>query len=579
MPALNPPPEHEKLSAPEKSTPAFSPDTVSVIYVLGGPGAGKGTQCANLVRDYGFKHLSAGDLLRAEQDRPDSQFGNMIKEYIRDGKIVPMEVTVHLLENAMTEDIKGRQEGHQSRFLIDGFPRQMDQALRFESAVCPSKFTLFFDCPEDVMQERLINRGKTSGRADDNAESITKRFRTFVETSMPVVDYFEKQGKVVKVKAVKGPDEIYEEVKRRMGERGFEMRNSTGYKSQVFRLIVVLFNYCQVQGLVRLSGNPKRIDEERQALDFTPVTGTLASSLEVCCKFLQELTTQLSEARLEDMTRTHHAIPSRSSPEPSPHGSQASGEGPDKADSPNLHQPQPRSESPNKADNPTVHQPQSRRESPEKADSPTAERTTQAVDEFEVPADNFEVSSDLFSTYSRVSSKFDKDGRPLLEPFVKAVLDEAVTFMDDIVPNRFRETSEKSSPPAGSKVQVYKHEIPGQLLSEINWERGQMPRNPPPDIGKTGEVWFARASKHPDKQEKGTATFSEFEFGLRDNHSEHEAEYTPDVFDARLVLDWLILQPPHVNAPDFANYKNVSMRSAYSMIHVRIDRIPDADSL
>ena len=99
----------------------------------------------------------------------------------------------------------------------------MDQALKFEEAVCPSKFTLFFDCPEEVMQDRLVNRGKTSGRADDNMESIKKRFKTFVETSMPVVEYFEKEGKVVKVKAVKSPDEIYEEVKKRMGERGFEM--------------------------------------------------------------------------------------------------------------------------------------------------------------------------------------------------------------------------------------------------------------------------------------------------------------------------------------------------------------------
>lgn len=99
----------------------------------------------------------------------------------------------------------------------------MDQAVKFEESVCPSQFTLFFDCPEDVMQERLINRGKTSGRADDNAESIKKRFKTFVETSMPVVDYFEKQGKVVKVSAIKSPDEIYEEVKARMKQRGFEM--------------------------------------------------------------------------------------------------------------------------------------------------------------------------------------------------------------------------------------------------------------------------------------------------------------------------------------------------------------------
>ena len=99
----------------------------------------------------------------------------------------------------------------------------MDQAIRFEEAVCPSKFILFFDCPEDVMTERLINRGKTSGRADDNAESIKKRFKVFLETSMPVVEHFEKEGKVVKIKAIKSPEEIYDEVKIRMGERGFEM--------------------------------------------------------------------------------------------------------------------------------------------------------------------------------------------------------------------------------------------------------------------------------------------------------------------------------------------------------------------
>ncbi|KAI9778668.1 MAG: bifunctional uridylate/adenylate kinase [Candelina submexicana] len=213
-----PPTDKPQLSAPAKDTPTFSPSKVKVIYVLGGPGAGKGTQCANLVRDYGFEHLSAGDLLREEQDRPDSEFGNMIKEYIRDGKIVPMEVTVQLLENAVQSKL---QDG-KGMFLVDGFPRKMDQAIKFEESVCPSKFTLFFDCPEDEMLKRLINRGKTSGRADDNEESIKKRFRTFIETSMPVVDYFEKQGKVVRVMATKGPDEIYEEVKKRMTEHGFE---------------------------------------------------------------------------------------------------------------------------------------------------------------------------------------------------------------------------------------------------------------------------------------------------------------------------------------------------------------------
>ena len=102
---------------PQKGKSTFSSDDVTVIFVLGGPGAGKGTQCANIVRDYGFCHLSAGDLLRAEQDREGSEYGEMIKEYIRDGVIVPMEVTIKLLENAMKDDIR---KGGLSLFLIDG---------------------------------------------------------------------------------------------------------------------------------------------------------------------------------------------------------------------------------------------------------------------------------------------------------------------------------------------------------------------------------------------------------------------------------------------------------------------------
>lgn len=194
-----------------------------VIFVLGGPGAGKGTQCAKLVSTYGFTHLSAGDLLRAEQDRPGSQYGQLIKDYIKDGKIVPMEVTIALLENAMKDTIAassssgGSKKG--SRFLIDGFPRKLDQALKFEESVCAAEFVLFYDCPEATMEARLLERGKTSGRADDNEESIRKRFRTFVETSMPVVDYYEKQGRVVKIDATPTPEEVEEKTKQAVRER------------------------------------------------------------------------------------------------------------------------------------------------------------------------------------------------------------------------------------------------------------------------------------------------------------------------------------------------------------------------
>jgi len=107
----------EQLPAPNRNKPLYTPEDALVLFVLGGPGAGKGTQCENLVRDYAFKHLSAGDLLREEQDRPESEFGEMIKDYIKEGKIVPMEVTIQLLENAM---VSAKKEENKHKFLIDG---------------------------------------------------------------------------------------------------------------------------------------------------------------------------------------------------------------------------------------------------------------------------------------------------------------------------------------------------------------------------------------------------------------------------------------------------------------------------
>lgn len=200
------------------ASPVFDPKDVSVIFVLGGPGAGKGTQCSKLVAEQGFSHLSAGDLLRAEQERPGSQFGDLIRDYIKNGKIVPMEVTIKLLENAMTAALE--QSGSpKGRFLIDGFPRKMDQGIKFEATVCPAKMVLFFDCPEEAMEQRLLERGKTSGRSDDNIESIRKRFRTFVETSMPVIEYFDKQGKVAKIDATKTPDEVFVKTKEALAEK------------------------------------------------------------------------------------------------------------------------------------------------------------------------------------------------------------------------------------------------------------------------------------------------------------------------------------------------------------------------
>jgi UMP-CMP kinase len=208
----------------KKQKPVFDNSRVTVIYVLGGPGAGKGTQCVRLVEDFGFCHLSAGDLLRAEQHREGSEYGTLIQTCIKEGTIVPMEVTIKLLENAMKAAIEEGREGEgwkegKSRFLIDGFPRKMDQALKFDEEVCNSSVVLFFTTTEEVMLKRLLERGKTSGREDDNVESIKKRFFTYQSDTMPVLEHYKEQGKVAEIDSSGTPEEVHKlasEVVRRV---------------------------------------------------------------------------------------------------------------------------------------------------------------------------------------------------------------------------------------------------------------------------------------------------------------------------------------------------------------------------
>lgn len=111
-----------------------------------------------------------------------------------------------------------------SNKLADGFPRSLEQATEFEKEIAPCKFVLFYDCPESVMEQRLLKRGETSGRSDDNKETIMKRFNTFKETSYPVIEEYAAVGKCVKVipevdlmpvqiSSVPIPQKVYESTK------------------------------------------------------------------------------------------------------------------------------------------------------------------------------------------------------------------------------------------------------------------------------------------------------------------------------------------------------------------------------
>jgi UMP-CMP kinase len=191
-----------------------------VVFVLGGPGAGKGTQCSNIVRDFGWIHLSAGDLLREARTRGD-ETGQMIDRYIKEGMIVPVEVTVGLLKRAMEHSVSLASSASMPSFLIDGFPRDEQNLTGWTSVMgdyATVEFVLFFDCPESVMESRLLKRGETSGRTDDNLESIKKRFRTYIESTMPIIQHYEKQGKVRKIDSTASVEAVYDQVKALFGQ-------------------------------------------------------------------------------------------------------------------------------------------------------------------------------------------------------------------------------------------------------------------------------------------------------------------------------------------------------------------------
>ncbi|CAM9246104.1 unnamed protein product, partial [Heterosigma akashiwo] len=173
-----------------------------------GPGAGKGTQsCGWWWRSDPAAPGAQATCSLALGGPSGSKDGQLIDEYIREGKIVPVEISLGLLKKAM-------EEAPENRFLIDGFPRNWDNVAgwdRVMGAAVDVDGVIFYDCPEAVLEERLLKRGETSGRTDDNIESARKRFKTYIESTLPVVQHYEAAGLVARIPGhCGGPDAVFE---------------------------------------------------------------------------------------------------------------------------------------------------------------------------------------------------------------------------------------------------------------------------------------------------------------------------------------------------------------------------------
>merc|ERR1712227_35187 len=175
-----------------------------IVWVLGGPGCGKGTQCDKIVAQYGFTHLSSGDLLR-EEVASGSERGKNLTAIMESGQLVPLATVLDLLAEAMIKKLGGSKG-----FLIDGYPREVAQGEEFEKAIAPCKHILYFEVSDATMTQRLLKRAETSGRADDNEETIKKRLVTFHQHSEPVIKHYASKCSVIA--AERGIDEIFADV-------------------------------------------------------------------------------------------------------------------------------------------------------------------------------------------------------------------------------------------------------------------------------------------------------------------------------------------------------------------------------
>jgi len=180
---------------------------VPIIFIVGGPGCGKGTQCAKMVEKFGFTHLSSGDLLRDEV-KSGSPRGAQLTKVMEAGELVPLEVVLDLIKEAMVKAVSKGSKG----FLIDGYPREVKQGEQFESEIMECRLVIYFEVSEDTMTKRLLGRAQSSGRADDNIDTIKLRLQTFNKATAPVVDYYQKKGKLVKINAEGQVDEIFGKV-------------------------------------------------------------------------------------------------------------------------------------------------------------------------------------------------------------------------------------------------------------------------------------------------------------------------------------------------------------------------------
>ena len=179
------------------------------IVIIGAPGSGKGTQSERIVEKYGINHISTGDVLRAEI-KNGTELGKTAKGYIDQGQLIPDELMIDILASVFDsfKDSKG--------VIFDGFPRTIAQAEALKKMLAERgqdvSVMVDLDVPEEELMVRLIKRGKDSGRADDNEETIKKRLHVYHSQTAPLIDWYKNEKKYQHINGLGTMEGIFAEI-------------------------------------------------------------------------------------------------------------------------------------------------------------------------------------------------------------------------------------------------------------------------------------------------------------------------------------------------------------------------------
>lgn len=179
------------------------------VLLMGPPGAGKGTQAKKLEQTLGLPQVATGDLFR-ENLRKETELGQLAKQYMQKGELVPDEVTVAMVRERLSRP------DCEAGAVLDGFPRTVAQAEALEALLDDLNgrlsIVLSIKVSQDVLVARLLKRAEIEGRADDNEETIRNRMRVYQEQTAPLLDYYRQKELLVEIDGEQSIEAVHEDI-------------------------------------------------------------------------------------------------------------------------------------------------------------------------------------------------------------------------------------------------------------------------------------------------------------------------------------------------------------------------------